>query len=1266
MVTFLLKNYRSIVTLVLLLLAICLHAFAVPTPTCPIVTERFQGLTDGTTSNNSSTGWNLDAFNVTGGYFAVKSNRFHAQEIGGEGRWYSKVFSVAAYSDFQVAVKVSSEGDMNSSEYVKIYYKLNGGTETLLSSRTGNFGTIDFISPTLTANNVQIIVKLYNYNNGGSQTSKYYIEEYRVFKEHGPCSGGSIPVAASAGNGGVLTCSNPSLTVSATTTATGTTTWSWTGPNSFTSTSQNPSVSAAGTYTVVGTNAAGSGTATVTVSENKAAPIVTATGGNLACASSIVISATSSISGSTFSWTGPGGFTSNSQNPSVSAVGSYTVTVTNPANGCSTSQSVSVTAGAATPSNLWTESFTLTNNTTASGTWSSTTPAGTFSVQSNEFRVNNIGTSGEGVWSSGSISIAGKASITISAGVRSGVSSGGALENSGSSLDYVRFYYKLNNGSETLFSENLGTINSNSATNTTVSVGSISGSTLEIIIRARTTASDELYYFDNISVTGINAAATITPTVTGTVTCVNSAQLSATVSGGSVTSYAWTGPNGFTSSIQNPVVTAGGQYTVTATLSSGGCSVTAPITVPENKAIPDIIASGGALACLPGITLSAISSVPGATYSWTGPGGFTSTLQNPTVTAAGIYTLMITNPFTGCTGTDTALVNQNGAPPANVSIISNTGSNELTCLVGGLTLTGSSSTPGSTYTWTIPNGITVAGTVTSATQEGNYIFTATNPANSCTTTSTFTVVRNMSTPVNGSIAGGNQYLTCINPGATLTASNSLSGVVYNWIGPNGFTAAGPVATVTAPGFYNVIMTHPVTGCNHSIGAAIFVDTTSPANLAISTSSANSQITCTNNNVQVTASSSTSGTIYEWSGPDGFTGSSPTVSLNQPGNYILRAINPANGCIATRTRIIEENRVLPANITAAATTNGGQLTCAVTSIALAGGSSTPGVTYAWSAPGFSASGQNTSVNTATTYTLMVTDPSNGCNASATVTVTSNTNQPAGVSATFSETLTCLTTSVDLTGNSSTPGVTYLWTGPSGFSSLDRVTQTGVAGTYQLRVTNPGNGCFRTVSTTVEQDIEPPADITADNTGPLTCSTTSVLLIGSTSASDVDYLWTGPDNFVSFLPTANVSVPGVYTLTVTDLVTNGCSGTATTTVDIVQCGGGDSRMRPTGNNARLSGAAVSEITSSGKFEYKAYPNPFNQRLLIEFQAPENDFVSIEFYNSVGVVQQVLFHDHVVAGRLYKINMDGNRLPQGVYYYIIKTGSKKVYPGKLLLVR
>lgn len=60
------------------------------------------------------------------------------------------------------------------------------------------------------------------------------------------------------------------------------------------------------------------------------------------------------------------------------------------------------------------------------------------------------------------------------------------------------------------------------------------------------------------------------------------------------------------------------------------------------------------------------TGITGGTYSWSGPGGFTSTAQNPVRTPAtsamtGLYTVTVTNPATSCTATasTTATVNPN-------------------------------------------------------------------------------------------------------------------------------------------------------------------------------------------------------------------------------------------------------------------------------------------------------------------------------------------------------------------------------------------------------------------------------------------------------------------------------------------------------------------------------------------------------------------------------------------------------------------------------
>jgi hypothetical protein len=57
---------------------------------------------------------------------------------------------------------------------------------------------------------------------------------------------------------------------------------------------------------------------------------------------------------------------------------------------------------------------------------------------------------------------------------------------------------------------------------------------------------------------------------------------------------------------------------------------------------------------------------PGLTYSWSGPGGFTSALQSPTisnatVSASGTYTLNVTN-GNGCTASAQTTVTVNPKP----------------------------------------------------------------------------------------------------------------------------------------------------------------------------------------------------------------------------------------------------------------------------------------------------------------------------------------------------------------------------------------------------------------------------------------------------------------------------------------------------------------------------------------------------------------------------------------------------------------------------
>jgi gliding motility-associated-like protein len=117
--------------------------------------------------------------------------------------------------------------------------------------------------------------------------------------------------------------------------------------------------------------------------------------------------------------------------------------------------------------------------------------------------------------------------------------------------------------------------------------------------------------------------------------------------------YHWTGPNNFSSNLQNPIIensttNASGTYTVTASLN--GCESSASVTIAVEP-LPDFKIDAG---CVSGIYTIAVKPNESLTtqydsYSWTGPNGF-STTGNPvnlTGGTPGIYTVTVTN-IEGC------------------------------------------------------------------------------------------------------------------------------------------------------------------------------------------------------------------------------------------------------------------------------------------------------------------------------------------------------------------------------------------------------------------------------------------------------------------------------------------------------------------------------------------------------------------------------------------------------------------------------------------
>jgi len=79
---------------------------------------------------------------------------------------------------------------------------------------------------------------------------------------------------------------------------------------------------------------------------------------------------------------------------------------------------------------------------------------------------------------------------------------------------------------------------------------------------------------------------------------------------------------------------------------------------------------------------------------------------------------------------------------------------------------------------------------------------------------------------------------------------------------------------------------------------------------------------------------------------------------------------------------------------------------------------------------------------------------------------------------------------------------------------------------------------------------------------------------------------------------------------------------------------------------------------------FPNPFNPSTSIQYQIPENAFVSIKVYNSLGQQTAVLVNGMENAGT-HQVQFTASELPSGIYFYVIKVKGDKFSSGKLIIL-
>jgi hypothetical protein len=560
--------------------------------------------------------------------------------------------------------------------------------------------------------------------------------------------------------------------------------------------------------------------------------------------------------------------------------------------------------------------------------------------------------------------------------------------------------------------------------------------------------------------------------------------------------YAWS--TGATT--QTIDINTAGTYSVTVT-TAGGCCAEDEITVTIASP-PNVSATGGTIGCGgDAITIMGNSTTIDASFSWTGPGGFISSDQNPMVSQVGTYELIVTS-FNGCTASTTVeVMSDMNAPTADAT------GGSISCTQGSIQLMGSSPTAGVTYNWTGPGGFTSTDQNPTVSNAGEYILTVT-AMNGCVAMATAQVISDTQAP--GITLSANP-LTCQQTSTQITTMSTDPAATFSWSGPNSFSSTDQNPTVSAAGAYTVTATG-VNGCFTTQMITISQDADVPNATAVGAT-----LNCSANAVQLMGSSTTPGVTYSWAGPNGFSSTLQNPMVSTAGSYTLTVTAP-NGCTAMSTATVTTDANVPDVIVA-----GGTINCISTSIQLQGSSTTTGVSYSWTGPnGFTSTDQNPMVSAAGIYQLTVT-AQNGCSAQASTIVDMNTTAPDANA--FLGSVNCQTSSVALNALSLTTGVSYSWTGPNGFTSNDQNTTISETGTYNLVVTAP-NGCTSTASVVLNETITPiEGNVTSSMDG-----NASITVSGG--KPPYTYSW---DNGATTSSTTGLTV-GSHFVIVTDV--NGC--------------------------------------------------------------------------------------------------------------------------------
>lgn len=512
-------------------------------------------------------------------------------------------------------------------------------------------------------------------------------------------------------------------------------------------------------------------------------------------------------------------------------------------------------------------------------------------------------------------------------------------------------------------------------------------------------------------------------------------------------------------------------------------------------------------------------------------------------------------------------------------------------------------TGATTYTWTVPAGISIASGQGTNSITVNFSAGATSgnitcfaSAGTCNTSTVSMSVTAGGTSVAAPVSGGNQTaVTCGSTIPTLTATATVpAGHNLVWYDqPTGGTVViNPTLSSIGSVTYYAASVHIATGCQSTTRTAVSLTITGAAAPIISASGP--LVFCQGASVVLTAST---GDSYAWS--NGATTQSITVT--QSGNYTVTVTQ--GGCSGTSVATTVQVNPLP---TIAITPSGSTSLCAGGSVLL---TATAGNSYQWSN---GASTQTITVSQAGSYSVTV-NQGNGCvNNSAATVVTVNPLPTASITA-AGPTSFCQGGSVVLTASAAAG---YLW---SNGATTQSITATQ-SGNYTVTVTD-ANGCSNSsAATTVTVNPLPTVNISASPYTALFPGLSTTLSANASNA--ISYTWLRNGNIVPGATGATLPVTveelGLYQVVVTGA--GGCSNSS----------------------------AVLQIKDSASAKLFVYPNPNNGRFSIAFFNAPGSRATATIYDSKGA--KVMSSTYNLGTVYQRMQVDIRRYGSGIYHIVL----------------